>query len=166
MCESLGDFLRRTLALGARDAVSLTEELALVDRYFDIERVRFGARLTVERYVEAGAERCLVPPLLLQPLVENAIKHGIADRIEGGTVRVAALIVEDKLRLSVENDVDESAGRRPGEGVGLQNVRRRLDALSAREARLDTAREEGRFRVTLTLPVRIAPVPPGVVRDA
>ncbi len=154
MCESLGDFLRRTLALGARDAVTLEEELALVDRYFAIERVRFGARLTVERYVEAGAERCLVPPLLLQPLVENAIKHGITERLEGGTVRLAAVVVDASLRLSVENEMDEETAKRPGEGVGLQNVRRRLDALSAREARLDTYREDGRFRVTLTLPVR------------
>ncbi|TMQ67885.1 MAG: sensor histidine kinase [Candidatus Eisenbacteria bacterium] len=69
MCESLGDFLRRTLALGAREAVTLREELSLVSRYFEIERVRFGERLAVEQSVENGAERCLVPPLLLQPLV-------------------------------------------------------------------------------------------------
>ncbi|HEY3216006.1 MAG TPA: histidine kinase [Candidatus Eisenbacteria bacterium] len=156
MCESLGDFLRRTLALGARDSVSLSEELALVDRYFAIERVRFGDRLEVERDVEPAAERCLVPPLLLQPLVENAIKHGVADRIEGGTVRVAAQIADGALRLSVENAVDEDSAKRPGEGVGLQNVRRRLDALSARQTRLDTRRENGRFRVMLTLPVRLA----------
>jgi sensor histidine kinase YesM len=156
MCESLGDFLRRTLALGAREAVSLSEELSLVDRYFAIERVRFGDRLEVERDVEPAAERCLVPPLLLQPLVENAIKHGVADRIEGGTVRVAAQIAEGALRLSVENPFDEDSPARPGEGVGLQNVRRRLDALSARQTRLDTRRENGRFRVMLTLPVRMA----------
>jgi len=156
MCESLGDFLRRTLALGARDGVPLAEELALVDQYFAIERVRFGERLTVERYIETGAERCVVPPLLLQPLVENAIKHGIADRLEGGTIRLAAVVVDGALRLSVENDVDEDARSRPGEGVGLQNVRRRLDALSARETRLDTRREGGCFRVTLTLPARPA----------
>src|SRR5438132_5560182 len=154
MCESLGDFLRRTLALGSRDSVTLDEELSLLDRYFAIEHVRFGERLHLERYVEAGAERCLVPPLLLQPLVENAIKHGIGQRIEGGTVKVAATLVDGSLRLSVENDMDEDAVQRPGEGVGLQNVQRRLDALAAREARLDTYREEGRFRVTLILPAR------------
>jgi two-component system sensor histidine kinase AlgZ len=156
MCEILGDFLRRTLALGSRDAVSLQEELALLDRYFAIEHVRFGQRLKVEQYVEAGAESCLVPPLLLQPLVENAIKHGIAERIEGGTVKVAATVVDGALRLSVENDVDDDAGRRPGEGVGLQNVRRRLDALAARDARIDTYRENGHFRVMLSMPARRA----------
>jgi two-component system sensor histidine kinase AlgZ len=156
MCESLGDFLRRTLALGSRDSVPLQEEMSLIDRYFAIEHVRFGERLQVERYVESGAESCLVPPLLLQPLVENAIKHGIAQRVEGGTVKVAATVVEGALRLSVENDVDEDAVRRPGEGVGLQNVRRRLDALAARDARIDTYRENGHFRVTLSLPARRA----------
>ena len=156
MCENLGSFLRRTLALGARDRVPLAEELELVDQYFGIERVRFGERLSVERYIETGAETCLVPPLLLQPLVENSIKHGIADRLEGGTIRLAAVVVDGRLRLSVENEVDEDAAARPGEGVGLQNVRRRLDALSTRETRLDTSRENGRFRVTLTLPARPA----------
>src|SRR5204863_4763958 len=124
--------------------------------YFAIERVRFGERLRVERYVETGAARCLVPPLLLQPLVENAIKHGVAARLEGGTVRLGAMVVDESLRLSVENEVDEDAPKPPGEGMGLQNVRRRLDAVSARDARLDTYREDGRFRVTLSLPARRA----------
>jgi LytS/YehU family sensor histidine kinase len=156
MCESLGDFLRRTLALGARESVTLEEELSLVDRYFAIERVRFGERLAVERFVESGAERCLVPPLLLQPLVENAVKHGIAERLRGGTVKIEAVVVEGALRLSVENELDEDATTRPGQGVGLENVRRRLDVLSTRETRLDTARDNGIFRVTLTLPARAA----------
>jgi LytS/YehU family sensor histidine kinase len=154
MCESLGDFLRQTLALGARESVTLAEELALVDRYFTIERVRFGERLKVERQIAPGAVGCLLPPLLLQPLVENAIKHGIAGRIEGGTIWMVAATADGTLRVSVENDVDEDATARPGIGVGLQNVRRRLDAIDSRETRLDTRREAGRFRATLTLPVR------------
>src|SRR5262245_14287866 len=156
MCESLGDFLRRTLALGAQDSVTLEEELSLVDRYFAIEHVRFGERLKVQRFIEAGSERCLVPPLLLQPLVENAVKHGIAQRIEGGTIQIGAAVVEGMLRISVENDVDEDATASSGTGVGLDNVRRRLDALSFRDTRLDTYREDGRFRVALTLPARRA----------
>ena len=158
MCESLADFLRRTLALGARESVTLEEELSLVERYFAIERVRFGERLAVERSIEPDAERCLVPPLLLQPLVENAVKHGIAERLEGGTIRIAAQVRDGSLRLAVENEVDEDVVARPGQGVGLENVRRRLDAVSARDARLDTAREDGRFRVTLTLPARPAEI--------
>src|SRR5215813_1424780 len=90
MCEGLGDFLRRTLALGARDAVTLDDELGLVERYLGIEQVRFGDRLRVERAVDPEAAACRVPPLLLQPLVENAIKHGIQNCVEGGTIRIEA----------------------------------------------------------------------------
>jgi hypothetical protein len=152
MCENLGDFLRKTLALGARDAVSLDDELALIDRYLDIERVRFGDRCTVTRDIAADTRACRVPPLLLQPLVENAIKHGIAARVEGGRVHLAARRSDGTLTLMVENDVDEDAAGQPGEGVGLENVRRRLRALAGRDARLETARDGGQFRVTLTLP--------------
>jgi len=152
MCEGLGDFLRRTLALGARETVSLGEELALVERYLGIEQVRFGDRLRVERAVEPGATACRVPPLLLQPLVENAIKHGIQDRVEGGAVRIEAMRDGDVLRLVVENLVDDDAPVRRGEGVGLDNVRRRLEVFGARDARLVAVRQGGHFRVTLTLP--------------
>ena len=153
MCEGLGDFLRRTLALGARETVSLGEEMALVERYLGIEQVRFGERLRVERQVEPGATECRVPPLLLQPLVENAIKHGIQDRVEGGAVRIVATREGGFLRVTVENPVDDDAPARRGEGVGLENVRRRLEVFGARGARLVAAREGARFRVTLTLPV-------------
>ena len=152
MCESLGDFLRKTLSLGARERVTLSEELALVERYLSIEHVRFGERLAVEYAIEPAAECCVVPPLLLQPLVENAIKHGIAERIEGGTVRLSATRRDGWLTVSVENEVDADAPSRAGEGVGLENVRRRLEALAARDGRLEATRLEGRFRVTLTLP--------------
>jgi hypothetical protein len=152
MCERLGDFLRRTLALGAREAVSLSEELALVDRYLDIEQVRFGDRLRVERAVDPSTLDCQVPPLLLQPLVENAIKHGVQDAVEGGAVRLEAWREGSLLVLTVENPLDAEAPARSGEGVGLENVRRRLAALGSREARLVAGRIEGRFRVTLELP--------------
>ena len=152
MCESLGDFLRRTLALGARESVSLEEELSLVDRYFAIEKVRFGARLGVESNIEQGAERCLVPPLLLQPLVENAVKHGIAERIEGGTIKIGAAVKEGALRLSVENEVDEDTVAKPGQGVGLENVRRRLEAGYGRIGQLRVGADSERFRAEIRLP--------------
>jgi hypothetical protein len=152
MCEGLGDFLRRTLALGARDSVTLGEELALVERYLGIEQVRFGERLRVERAVDPDAAVCRVPPLLLQPLVENAIKHGIQDLVDGGAIRIEARREGDLLRLVVENPVDADAPDRRGQGVGLENVRRRLEVFGAREAQLHSARKGERFRVTLMLP--------------
>ena len=151
MCEGLGDFLRRTLNLGARDAVPLSEELALVDRYLAIEQVRFGARLTVERAIEPGAESCRVPPLLLQPLVENAVKHGVSGRIEGGTVRIEAKRDAGRLVIAIENPLDEDAPSRKGEGLGLENVRRRLSVLGGRDANLDARRSGSNYRVQLSL---------------
>jgi len=152
MCEGLGDFLRRTLALGARDAVTLGEELALVDRYLGIEQVRFGDRLRVERAVAPEAATCRVPPLLLQPLVENAIKHGIQDCVSGGVIRIEAQRTGGTLRVAVENPLDPEAPTRRGEGVGLANVRRRLEVFGARESQLAAFRQGDVFRVMLTLP--------------
>jgi two-component system, LytTR family, sensor histidine kinase AlgZ len=158
MCERLGDFLRRTLVLGSREAVPLGEELALVDRYLDIEQVRFGDRLRVERAVDPELLSCQVPPLLLQPLIENAIKHGVQDALEGGAVRLEARRDGARLVLTVENPVDVGAPAQRGEGVGLQNVRRRLAALGAGDARLSAGPLGERFRVTLELPaVQAAP---------
>jgi two-component system sensor histidine kinase AlgZ len=157
MCAGLGDFLRRTLALGARDSVTLGEELTLVERYLDIEQLRFGDRLRVVQAVEPGAAECWVPPLLLQPLVENAIKHGIQDCVAGGVIRIEAKRVGDALRVAVENPVDPDAPVRRGEGVGLENVRRRLEVFGARESQLTASREGELFRVSLTLPAVQAP---------
>jgi two-component system sensor histidine kinase AlgZ len=152
MCTLLGDFLRISLSLGARERVAFGEELALAERYLSIEQVRFGARLAVERRVEPAAERCLVPPLLIQPLIENAVKHGVADRVEGGTVRIEARRHGGSLEVAVENPRDPEAPPRRGAGLGLDNVRRRLDALDPQRTRVDVRREPERFRVVLTLP--------------
>jgi signal transduction histidine kinase len=152
MCGLLGDFLRTSLALGGRARVALEEELALAERYLAIEQVRFGARLTVERAAEPAALPCLVPPLLIQPLIENAVKHGVADRVEGGTIRIEARRRGAALEIAVENPRDPEAPPRRGSGLGLDNVRQRLAALDPRRARLDVIEEPGRFRVTLNLP--------------
>jgi LytS/YehU family sensor histidine kinase len=152
MCEGLGDFLRRTLALGARDDVALGEELELVDRYLAIEQVRFGERLRVRRQCPPELLAARIPPLLLQPLVENAIKHGIATLVEGGAVTITARQGRDGLVITVENPVDSDAPRRSGANLGLENVRRRLHAFGASAARLHAESDGERFLVTLTLP--------------
>jgi len=153
MCQLLGDFLRTSLSLGARERVPLAEELGLAERYLSIERVRFGERLSFEKTVAPDADRCLVPPLLIQPLVENAVKHGVADRVEGGCVQIQARRVGDSLEVAVENPRDPEAPSRRGSGLGLENVRQRLAALDPRGTRVDVVTEPERFRVVLTLPV-------------
>jgi two-component system, LytTR family, sensor histidine kinase AlgZ len=151
MCLLLGDFLRQTLALGGADRITLSREVGLIENFLAIERVRFGDRLTVA--VDAGnAGDCLVPPLLLQPLVENAVTHGIAHRLEGGTVRVTAGRDGAWLRVVVDNPCDPDRPKRGGTGVGLANVRARLRALHGEDATLVAEEREDRWHVELTLP--------------
>jgi two-component system, LytTR family, sensor histidine kinase AlgZ len=152
MCQLLGDFLRTSLALGARERVAFAEELALAERYLAIEQVRFGARLGVETVIESGARACLVPPLLIQPLIENAVKHGVADRVEGGVVRIGAERHGGTLVIEVENPRDPEAPPRRGQGLGLQNVRQRVQALDPQRARVEVSSGPEHFRVRVTLP--------------
>jgi hypothetical protein len=152
MCLLLSEFLRSSLRLGAREAIPLSEEVAIARSFLAIEQVRFGERLRVETEIEPGAARCLVPPLLIQPLVENAVSHGIARLIEGGVVRITARRTGDRLEISVENPRDPDAGSARGEGLGLANVRERLEALDPTNAKLDVQAGRDFFRATALLP--------------
>ena len=153
MCVLLAEFFRKSLALGDRGSVSLEEELEVARTYLAIERLRLGARLTVEESVDERGRACRVPPLILQPLVENAIRHGIATRTEGGVLALRAQAENGRLVVQVENPFDPEAPARPGIGLGITNVRRRLLARYGDAAGLDAQRTEGRFQVTLHLPV-------------
>ena len=152
MCLLLGEFLRNTLDVSARQRIPLADELALAERFLSIEQVRFGSRLRVEQRVDETSSACLVPPLLLQPLVENAVTHGIAQRLEGGVIRLDISRTNGHLAIVLENPRDgDAAVPRPG-GLGLENVRRRLTAMFGREASLETHAAADRFRVELHLP--------------
>ena len=114
--------------------------------------MRFGQRLQVERHVDDGASRCRVPPLLLQPLVENAVAHGIAGLIDGGVIRLDVARRNDRLSIAIENPRDEDAPVSLRRGVGLENVRQRLHAMFGSDARLETRTDRGRFRVEVAIP--------------
>ncbi|HEV8481096.1 MAG TPA: histidine kinase [Candidatus Eisenbacteria bacterium] len=152
MCIELADFLRRTLVLGQRERIPLSEELDLAEGYLRVEQVRFGSRLRVERDVDEPALSAAVPPLLLQPLVENAVRHGIAQRLEGGTIRIEAKCEGARLRVSVSNPRDPDGQSRPGAGVGLRNVAGRLRTLFGADARLDATAGADSYLVRLELP--------------
>ncbi|HZV65556.1 MAG TPA: ATP-binding protein, partial [Telluria sp.] len=117
-----------------------------------IEQVRFGARLLVEQDIGDDAKACLLPPMILQPLVENAVKHGIGNLTQGGTVRIAAQRAGSILRVSVENDVDEDQPAARGNGIGLANVRQRLAAAYGHQASLHCTRDATTYRAELALP--------------
>ena len=152
LCVRLGDFLRRSLLVGSRETIPLSEELDLAEQLLSIEKARFGDRLTHVVVADEAARACAVPPLLLQPLVENAVTHGVAQSIDGGEIRIEAVRRGEELRIAITNPRDpESPGRR-GAGIGLQNVKRRLAALHGDAAEVRTAPEGDVFRVDLRLP--------------
>lgn len=152
MCIRLSDFLRSTLSLGDKETISFAEELALAKTYLAVEQVRFGSRLRVQQQIDENCQACNVPPLMLQPLVENAIKHGIAGLVDGGAIRLEAHRVDGLLRLSIENEFDAEAPAARKHGLGLVNVRARLRARYDNRARLDTEIRGQCFLVELTLP--------------
>jgi hypothetical protein len=150
----LAEYLRKSLRFGSAESITLSEELELALSYLAIERIRFGPRLEVEQQIDEDVRGYRVPPLLLQPLVENAVTHGIGNLIDGGVVRIAATRGDRFVRIDVENrcDPDRPAARR-GEGIGLANTKRRVTAFYEAGARVEVWNEPGHFRVTLALPL-------------
>ena len=176
VCSLLGDFLRASLSLGSRDAIPLSVEIDLAEKLLQIEKIRFGDRLSFSFEVEPGVAEHEVPPLLLPPLVENAVTHGIAALVDGGDVVVGARQAGTTLEITIENAIEASLvsspgtalrdlaalsgigpgrprpdGRR-GTGLGLQNVRRRVATIYGRGAEMAVVAGPERFRVTLRLP--------------
>jgi two-component system, LytTR family, sensor histidine kinase AlgZ len=152
MCISLADFLRTTLGMGEKTLIALSEELDLIHRYLAVEKVRFGARLCMEEQVDKEALTCIIPPLLLQPLVENAIVHGVAHLPEGGYINVHASANADRLVIAVENNFDpEYRAKRRG-GIGLANVRERVETRYGKSASFAATADGDKFRVAISLP--------------
>jgi len=159
MIVGLSEFLRRASKDSHRAQVTLGEEVEYLQRYLEIQKVRLGERLQVTLDIPAELLRAEVPNLLLQPLVENAIKHGISKRVAGGAVRVAGAGQNGKLCLSVYNEglwapVDGQATRT---GVGLANLRTRLQILHGDQSELQLRQvDTGGVEVVVTLPLRDA----------
>jgi two-component system, LytTR family, sensor kinase len=159
MLVGLSEFLRRSSQDSHRSQVALQEEVEYLQRYVDIQKARFGERLQVSMDIPADLLRAQVPNLLLQPLVENAIKHGIAKRVAGGAVRVAGVHRDSCLRLTVYNDapVLPADWETAKTGVGLRNLRTRLQILHGKESELQLRRASpGGVEVVVTLPFKEA----------
>ena len=152
MIAGLSELLRLTLESSGAQEVSLKQELDFLERYLDIEQIRFGDRLRVQMDIEPAVLRARVPNLLLQPLVENAIRHGIAPRAEAGLVEIRAVRENGILRLQVH---DDGPGLPDGDdlhnGVGLTNTMARLQRLYGDAQRVTFANADGAL-VTLELP--------------
>jgi LytS/YehU family sensor histidine kinase len=166
MVSELSDFLRLVLSTSSEQEVPLERELGLLDRYVAIQRVRFQDRLTVNCNIEDGVRAALVPSLLLQPLVENAIRHGISPRAGAGYVQVTARRVGDKLSIAILDDgvgvrARRSRERSRGTGLGLTNTKTRLIHLYGDGHEFESGpRDEGGYVVKITIPLRMGrPVP-------
>ncbi len=165
MLVKLSELLRRALDTRDRQEVPLGEELAFLDRYLEIEQTRFGSRLRVDRDIDPAALEVMVPNLLLQPLVENAIKHGMEGLRRAGRIRISAHREGSFLRIAVrDNGAGLKAARpaRGGHGIGLSNTRRRLEQLYGPRAELVMADAEGGgTEVTVRVPWRLREKPLG-----
>src|ERR1035437_9098399 len=143
MCVRLSGFLRGSLELGGRESIPLREELALARGYLEVEQVRFGPRLRVEEEIEPACEDCAVPALLLQPLVENAVKHGIAGLVEGGSIRLTARRSGASVSITVENAFDPETPAPHNMGMGLAHIRRRLQVRYGEDASFQAGPADG-----------------------
>jgi two-component system sensor histidine kinase AlgZ len=154
MCIRLADFLRTSLRLGERVTIPFSEEMALTTMYLEVEQVRFGGKLRLRREVDPACGDCDVPALLIQPLVENAVKHGIAMMEHGGEIFIAGRREHDLLRFTITNPFDPDAPSTGRNGLGLRNIRERLEARYGNAARMEVTVAESIYQVALTFPVR------------
>ena len=157
----LGDLLRALLAVEHRDEVSLREELELVEAYVAIEQARLGERLRVDWDVDQTVRAAQVPPMLLQPIAENATRHGVSRLPSGGRLTISARRADERLVLEVRDNgpgpsLDARSGDTSTGGVGLENIRQRLAHLYGDAQRLELTRENGWTRVRIELPLHVA----------
>ncbi|MCY7408947.1 MAG: histidine kinase [Chitinophagales bacterium] len=153
MVQQLSEFLRGTLRKDEKQLVKLEEELHLLELYLDIEKVRFGHRLQTEIICNEAEKEKLLPPLLLQPIVENAIKFGLYDTTGDVVIKIHVSTNNNQLEIEIQNPFDaQSASSNKGTGFGLSSVQRRLYLLFARNDLVKTSAAENIFVTTLIIP--------------
>jgi two-component system sensor histidine kinase AlgZ len=149
--EDLSQLFRSALA-EVGSSVTLAEEIDLAQRYLAIEQVRFGERLAVSWEIDPATAQARVPPLVLQPLVENAVRHGIETSLRGGSVRVLVKVRHGSATVVISNSLPDTPAS-PGAGIALANVRERLSLLHDFGASLETWRSDGQFHSRVTVPL-------------
>ena len=154
MLELLSGVLRQVLQSEKRQEVTLDEELRFIEKYLAIEQVRFSDRLQVRLSIDSNVRNALVPEFILQPLVENAVRHGVAKRSEAGLIEITGRESNGKLVLSVRDNGPGYVGA-SDVGVGLANTRARLETLFGEAGQLEVFNAEGGGTIaTVRVPVR------------
>ena len=155
MIVKLSNLLRTTLQHGSVDLVPLQEEIEFIQAYLDIEKLRLGKRLAVRLSVDPAIRQMLIPQLILQPLVENAIVHGISCSREGGWIEVVTRAGADAFEIGIRNSIGGES--RKGGGLGLQNTRSRLKYLYNGAASISFTIEKDKIAIaTLSLPTLLS----------
>jgi two-component system, LytTR family, sensor histidine kinase AlgZ len=150
----LAEFFRNSLDLGTKNRIPLTEELSLINKFLTIEQIRFGSRLQAQQDIEQQTLECRIPPLLLQPLIENAVRHGISQLLEGGTITLRTRLHNGRLNITIENPFDPDYVPKKGTGLGVKNVRSRIQTLYGNEGRIDIEKKNNIFTVEFSFPVK------------
>jgi hypothetical protein len=151
----LGEFLRTSLQLGGEKEITVEQELELVRQFLRIEQVRFDTRLRTKFEIDPPTLLCKLPPLIIQPLVENAVKHGVASLVEGGSINITVAKNGPFISVRVENPFDAGSKSPRQSGMGISNVRQRLQASYGNRAQLLTTKREETFIAEVTLPLRV-----------
>ena len=152
MVIKLSEFMRYALSKKDEQPVSLRSELENLRLYLDIEKVRFGDKLSTEEYIDENCFEIKMPVLLLQPLYENAIKHGVYECTESVRITTVAKIINGHVEIIISNNYDTTPSSRKGTGTGLLNVARRLELFYGNKASIRTTKENGIYTVTLYIP--------------
>lgn len=159
MLTGLSEMLRYSLESSKKDKVPLVEELGMIERYIDLIKVQMEDRLQFSSQIPEPIKRCLIPPMVLQLLVENAVKHGIDQLRNGGAITLSALEADQHLVFTINNSRGHSSASMPnkveGIGIGLANIQSRLQLLYGDNARLEIYESENSFEVKLVLPMEV-----------
>jgi two-component system LytT family sensor kinase len=152
MVVKLSEFMRYALSRKDEQPVTLQNELENLRLYLDIEKVRFGDKLSTEELIEANCLEFKIPVMLLQPLYENAVKHGVYESTECVRIRTQAKIIDGYIEIIISNNYDPTPSLKRGTGTGLINVTRRLELFYGSKASIKTSKENGIYTVSLYLP--------------
>jgi LytS/YehU family sensor histidine kinase len=157
MIIKLSEFLRYALKHGEREKTRFSEEIKNIELYLQIEKIRFGEKLVFEKEISEQCEEGLIPNMILQPLFENAVKHGVYESTQPITIHMSCEHSEEGMRINIRNNFDPGQVSRKGAGIGLKNVRNRLLLIYGKDDLMQSRKNDNEFNVQLIIPQKLKP---------